>query len=315
VGLLYVLVGALVLVGVFTAVNLAYWSNRSRQEADRKDLARRLGTATEEGEARLFNAQVKDQLAESLGKMGAELDAHIRQAGNPYTMSGLFQRCVGFGVAGAVAGFIMFQHPAGVLIAPVVAYLPIILLKRASRKRANQISEQLPDSLDLVARSLQSGHGIADAIRMCAEEMNPPLSTEFARVYDEHNLGRDFREALEGFVERSPLSFDVKIFVSSVLLQRETGGNLVEILNNISKTIRDRFVFQAKVLALTAEARISALILGLLPFGVAAIIMWMRPEYLVPLVTDPLGRLMLGMVIVLFAAGMFVMRELAKVEV
>jgi tight adherence protein B len=315
VGLIYVLVGALVMVGVFTAVNLAYWSNRSRVEAERKDLARRLGTATEEGESRLFNNQVKDSVAASLGQIGADLDAHIRQAGSPYTMTGLFQRCGLAGLAGALAGFLVFQHPAGVLVAPLVAYLPIVLLKRASAKRSALLSEQLPDSLDLVARSLQSGHGIADAIRICAEEMPPPLSTEFARVYDEHNLGRDFRDALEGFTERSPLSFDAKIFVSSVLLQRDTGGNLVEILNNISKTIRDRFVFQAKVLALTAEARISALILALLPFGVAGIIMWMRPEYLVPLVTDPLGRLMLGMVILLFAAGLFVMRELAKVEV
>ena len=110
-------------------------------------------------------------------------------------------------------------------------------------------------------------------------------------------------------------NFDLKLFVSSVLLQRDTGGNLIEILGNISKTIRDRFVFEAKVRALTAEARISAIILGGLPFAILAIISVLRPDYLRPLIDDPLGHYVVAGALTWFAIGVFVMRTVSDVEV
>jgi tight adherence protein B len=161
---------------------------------------------------------------------------------------------------------------------------------------------------------LQAGHGLSDALKLCAEEMQPPVAQELGRVFEEHNLGRDLRDALQNLSVRNPTSFDIKIFVSSVLLQRDTGGNLIEILDNISRTIRDRFVFQAKVKALTAEARISAYILGGLPFVLLTLIAAIRPFYLLPLVTDPLGiKLAIGAVS-LFGTGVFVMSRISSVE-
>ena len=189
-----------------------------------------------------------------------------------------------------------------------------MVLKSRVAERSQRITEQLPDALDLMARSLQSGHGISDSMRVCAEEMSPPIATEFGRVYEENNLGRDYRESMQGLVTRCKGNFDLKIFVSSVILQRETGGNLVEILENISGTIRQRFVFKGKVSALTAEARFSSYVLGGLPFAIGGLIGFMRPEYLSPLVDDPLGRFMLGFIIIWFTVGVFVMGEITKVE-
>ena len=122
------------------------------------------------------------------------------------------------------------------------------------------------------------------------------------------------RDCLNDLCRRNPRNFDLRIFVSSVILQRETGGNLIEILSNISKTIRNRFVFQRKVKSLTAEARISAYILGGMPFVVALILMVIRPEYLSPLVEDPIGHNMLFFCIFSFSIGVLSMRHLSQIE-
>jgi tight adherence protein B len=151
-------------------------------------------------------------------------------------------------------------------------------------------------------------------MRGVAEEMPVPLAQEFGRVYEEHNLGRDFRECLTNLCRRNPSSFDLQIFVSSVLLQRDTGGNLVEILNSISATIRGRFVFQGKVAALTSEARFTAWILGGLPFFVIGVIAVLSPNYLTPLFNDPLGTILLIYCASSFLLGVFVMSEISKVE-
>jgi tight adherence protein B len=134
-------------------------------------------------------------------------------------------------------------------------------------------------------------------------------------VFEETSLGRDLRSAFETLSDRNPRNFDLKLFVSSVLLQRDTGGNLIEILGNISRTIRDRFVFEAKVRALTAEARISALILGSLPFGILGLISWMRPNYLAPLWEDPTGKTLIMSAFGWFLVGVVMMRNVSQVEV
>ena len=152
----------------------------------------------------------------------------------------------------------------GALLGLLVGVIPWLLVKSAAEQRNILLSEQLPDALDLVSRSLQAGHGIADAMRLVAEEDANADREKFGRVY-ENNLGRDFRESMTELAKRNPQNFDLRIVVSATLLQRETGGNLVEIFTNIAATIRSRFIFKGKVRALTAGARMSAFILGALP--------------------------------------------------
>lgn len=311
--LIVVLISLLVFVGVLSAANLLYWSYRTRQDFEARALARRLGTLSDNPEASLFLQQKSDPWAETLGGLGDRLEALIRESGSDYTLSGLLVRMGAFGIIGAFITSVFIKGVAG-FVGVLVGLLPIVILSSRAEERAKELSEQLPDGLDLVARSLQAGHGLSDAMRMCAVEMTPPIAHEFGRVHEEHNLGRDLRECLNDLCMRNPRNFDLRIFVSSVILQRDTGGNLIEILNNISKTIRDRFVFQRKVKALTAESRLSAIILGGLPFFVTFIIMMMRPEYLTPLVSDPIGHWMLGFCFISFTFGVLVMRRISQIE-
>ncbi|MCP4808120.1 MAG: hypothetical protein GY913_31310 [Proteobacteria bacterium] len=311
-----------VIVVVFAAVMLAmqgwYWYRITRQQQEEKELARRLGTLQQDNSASLFRLKQKKDGPNSLGDIGGRialsLDQLLLEAGNPMTFQALVGRMVVAALVGIVALSVITTPVVG-LGGILLAYIPIMMVRSKATKRGQEITEQLPDALELVARSLQAGHGIAEAMRSCAEEMKPPVSMEFGLVYEQNNLGRDFRECMQGLIERNPTNFDLKIFASSVLLQRETGGNLIEILESIANVIRKRFVFHGKVKALTAEAKFSAIILGALPWFVTGAIYALRPEYLNPLFDDPLGNLMLGFVVIWFTLGFFVMRELMKVDV
>ena len=303
-----------IFVGALLAGSFMYWTLASRREARAQSMARRLGTLHDAEAARdLFQSKTKDPLVDALGFVGRHLDEVARQSGREITASSLATR---IGIA-ALSGALVVGTVAGAkgaLLGLLVGVIPWLLVKSAAEQRNILLSEQLPDALDLVSRSLQAGHGIADAMRLVAEEMPMPIAREFGRVYEENNLGRDFRESMTELAKRNPQNFDLRIVVSATLLQRETGGNLVEIFTNIAATIRSRFIFKGKVRALTAEARMSAFILGALPFVVAAMLMFLRPDYLTPLFTESTGRTMLMIAGLLFCSGVALMRSLAQVE-
>lgn len=311
---LLLIVAVLVFIGVMITGTFLYWGWRSREEEKAQELARRLGTTEESSEMALLRMNTKDPLVEAMGNAGRELENLIKQAGTPYDLQGLFSRMAIFAVAGVLLLGIIMRGPIAI-VGVFFGAIPVMLLSSKARERADLLSNQLPDALDLVGRSLQAGHGLSDAMRLCAQEMPVPVAAEFGRVYEEHNLGRDMRDAMAGLAERNPRNFDLKIFVSSVLLQRDTGGNLIEILGNISETIRERAVFKQKVKALTAEARISAMILGGLPFVLAGLIFLVRPDYLEPLFLDPWGQIALGIAASMFVSGVFVMANMVQVEV
>ena len=142
-----------------------------------------------------------------------------------------------------------------------------------------------------------------------------PISGEFGRVFEEVRFGRDYRDAFGKLTDRNPGLFDLRLMVSSILLQRETGGNLIEILESIAGTIRARFLFEAKVKAMTSEARFSGYILGGLPLVVGTVISISNPTYLVPLVEDPLGNFLLLYAFSSYSIGTFIMSDISKVEV
>jgi tight adherence protein B len=308
-----VVVTLVVFVGVMMIGSLAWASYQSNQKARSSRLSRRLGTLTELPEESLFRLDSGDPLGARMGSVGRDLEALLVQAGSPYDVRSLFLRMSLFATVGVLVLGLVLKGPMAVF-GVALGVIPPLLLSRMSARRAKALSEQLPDALDLVSRSLQAGHGLSDAMRLCAQEMPMPVAHEFGRVFDEHNLGRDLRESLTALSVRNPRNFDLKIFVSSVLLQRDTGGNLIEILDNIANTIRDRFVFKAKVKALTAEARISAIILGSLPIIMLALIGFMRGEYLAPLWQDPLGHAFLVFGGGLYLIGILVMRLMSQVE-
>jgi tight adherence protein B len=299
-----VLIAAMLLLGQF-----AYFALTVREEDGRRELARRIGSLQERAVAPL----VRFGRAAGPEGLAGYLDQTLRSAGSPYPMDVLMRRILFFGLGGAlVAGVTL----GGVLtVAGLFAgVLPVLRLSQVAEARTKRLAEQLPDGLDLLARSLQAGHGVGESLRLVAEEMPDPLATEFGRVFEEQNLGRDTRECFQNLCNRNPNSFDLRIFVSSVLLQRDTGGNLVEILQGIANTIRERFVFQGKVGALTSEARFTGYILGGLPFVIGTMIFIFSPDYIKTLFGDPLGHLLIVFGAVWFCIGVFIMREVAKVE-
>lgn len=292
-----------------------YWAFVSRRRTEQDRLARRLGTiVTEEDQAALFREAPVDATANALGSIGEHLNDLLIEAEVSWSVSRLL--LISAGIAGAIglAGY-LFLGPLSLLVGMVAGLVPYIIIRQKAAARSKMLVEQLPEALDLMARSLQAGLGLSDAFKMCAEELPLPLAGEFGRVFEEIRFGRDYRTALDSLLARNPRLFELRMFVSSVLLQRETGGNLIEVLNAISMTIRSRFLFHAKVKALTSEARFSALILGGLPLSVLGILAVMNPNYLTPLFTDTIGYYLLGLMLILYVTGGFLMYRVSQVEV
>lgn len=199
-------------------------------------------------------------------------------------------------------------------IALVLGYLPIAWLKRRKNKRMDRFQEQLPEALDLLARALKAGHTFGGGMRMVADEFEDPIGSEFRQTIDEINYGMDSDRALDALMRRVECP-DLKFFVVSVNIQRETGGNLAEIVSNIARLVRERFQLHGKIKVLSAEGRISALILTLLPFAVAGILFLLNPGYMSLLWTTELGRAMAMGAACSMALGVFVIRRMVKIKV
>ena len=192
--------------------------------------------------------------------------------------------------------------------------LPFYYVRRKKQKRMLRFQVQLPEALDLIARSLKAGHAFAGGLRIVADEMNDPAGTEFGTTLDEVNFGVDVREALKNLSLRMDCE-DLKYFVVAVIIQRETGGNLTEILENISYLIRERFKLQGKINGLTAEGRLSAIILIVLPFFLAFAIYFLNPSYMAPLSADNMGRILVASALFMMVSGILVIRKIIRIKV
>lgn len=219
---------------------------------------------------------------------------------------------VGLSVAlGLLTGNVLASIALGLVLG---ISLPILYVLRARARRVRKISIQLPDALDMMVRSLRAGHGVAAGIKLVATEMPLPIAVEFGRCNEEMQVGGDLRDAVRNMTVRVPTNLDLRIFATSLIIQHETGGNLVEILETIAQTVRERLKFFGKLRALTTEVRMSGYVLGALPFVCAAALMLLNPSYLEPLWLDPLGRLITIIGIALWVSGGFWMRRLSQVD-
>lgn len=310
-----VVILAVVFTAVLAIVQALYWAYIARIEREQEELRRRLsGGSFEAFEATLFREEAADQAARALGDFGMSLQRVLLAADSKLTVTQLIARMALVGAGAALAGGI-FMGLVGLLLGIPAAAAPYLIVKQQATQRADALVSQLPDALDLMARSLQAGLGLNDAFKLVAEELPMPIAAEFGRVFEEVRFGRDYRDSFTKLLERNPDVFDLRLMVSSVLLQRETGGNLIEILENIADTIRARFMFHARVRAMTAEAKFSGIILGVLPFGVITILFLSNPAYLDPLWTDPKGNLLLVFDVFMYGTGIMIMRDLTNVQV
>jgi tight adherence protein B len=201
----------------------------------------------------------------------------------------------------------------GLGFAVLALFIPYTYVKRARGKRVDKFEEQFPEAIDLVARALRAGHALPTGLGMVADELKAPVGTEFRILYDEQNFGLTLPDALKNFARRIPV-LDARFFVTAVLTQRETGGNLAEVLDNLAAVIRDRFKIKRQVRVLSAHGRITGWVLACLPPVLALATLIINPKHLGTLTTDPLGQQMLIAAFVMQVLGTLAIRKLVQIE-
>jgi tight adherence protein B len=244
-----------------------------------------------------------------------QLDRLLEQSGLHWNVA---QLMLGLILAGVVAGALLLGFgmplPLAVPVALAAALLPLLELLRRRHRRLIRLDLQLPGALDLIAQALRAGHSLPNALSLVGDEMAAPIGPEFAATFDEVNYGFAMKDAMLNLATRVPVP-DLRYFVVAVLIQRETGGNLAELLTSIAAIIRGRHKLRGAVRVLAADSKISAWVLCLLPFLVALVIQWANPDFLSVLVTDPLGRQLLLLSGGLMLIGIVWIRNLVRLHV
>ena len=192
--------------------------------------------------------------------------------------------------------------------------MPLIYVWFKRRSRLKAFGKQLPEALELVARALRAGHSLGAGLQLVQSEMKEPIGTEFGRVYEEQNLGIAMEDALENLADRVP-NLDLRFFATAVILQRQTGGDLAEILDKIGHLIRERFKIWGQIQALTGEGRLSGIVLLILPPALFAVMFKLNPSYTMILFEDPMGQQMLAVAIVMQIVGALVIKKIVNIKV
>jgi tight adherence protein B len=201
-----------------------------------------------------------------------------------------------------------------IVFALVTGSIPYLIVRHKRTKRMNELEEQFPNALDFLARSMRAGHAFSISLEMLGEEMPDPIGQEFRALFNEQNLGAPLDIALRNFTQRVPL-LDVRFFTSSVLLQKQTGGNLSEILSRLAYVIRERFRLKGQVKAASAHGRLTASILTLLPVATMLGLLFVAPGYLQSMAADDDGKMMIGGAIVAQILGNFFIKKIINIKV
>jgi len=315
----FLIILALLLLSI--SFGLRFYETRNRNK-----LVSMLRTVTESGGEEqhvniLLDPDAKKDGVESLiGNLNVTggITRLLSESGLDWTLSRFVILTGGLFVAGIAAGLaIPGSVPAVVRVAAacgLAAAAPLIYVKKKRGARMAELESQLPDALDFLARSMRAGHAFTISLEMVGEEVSDPLGQEFRALFNEQNLGASLERSLENFNTRVPLP-DVRFFSSAVLLQRQTGGNLSEILNRLSHIIRERFQLKGKVQAASAHGRMTATILTILPLATLGGLMLTSPGYLDPMFKDTLGRKLLGMGVMAQVLGNFFIRKIIRIKV
>jgi tight adherence protein B len=315
------LVAALVAIAVFLYGVISYLHASHGREARR--VRSRLDTLTTKALAQSEASLIKDDSlahtpwAERLlasTPRAARLKTLIAQAGLAWTAEMFFAATAVAFLVGFLVTILLAPWPLALLMGAASSFVPLGYLCRQRSRRMQLFETQFPESLDLISRALRAGHAFGSGLKVAAEEGPEPLASEFRLATEEINLGLSATQALLNLGERVPFA-DMRFFVTAVLIQRETGGNLTEILDNISKLIRERMRLFATVRVLSAEGRLSAYILVGLPIFTAAAISVLNPGYLNVLFTDETGNRVLMGVIITMLLGIAWIRRIIRIEV
>ncbi len=246
--------------------------------------------------------------------VGPSLGRLIEQAGVRVSVGTFVLASVGSGVLFALVGGLVAHAPWGTIVGIAGLFVPLIFLLRRRRARLYRFEEQFPEALDLLSRAIRAGHALTTALGMVADEAPDPIGPEFRKTYDEQNFGLPLRDAMANMTERVPL-LDVRFFVTALLIQRETGGNLSEILDNLAHVVRERFKVLRQVRVHTAHGRYTGYVLLALPAALAVALTFINREHMMLLFRERMGQMMLGAAIVMQVVGYLWIKKIVKIEV
>jgi len=241
----------------------------------------------------------------------------LEQAGLRWKVARLAHGILAWLLIGFAAGWYLIPPPfnrSAFVLGPLAGALPLVYVLRKARTRLRKFEAQFPDSLEFVARSMRAGHAFSVSLEMLHHEFEEPLAGEFRRTFDEQNLGLALDLALEKLAKRIPL-LDVHFFVSAVLLQKRTGGNLAELLDKLAYLIRERFKLRGRIRAISAHGRMTGTVLSLIPAGVGVIMFYVNPQYAQFFFTETTGQWMMVGAIVLQLIGYAIIKKIVSIEV
>ena len=290
----------------------------------RKRLKKRIAEIESGSDAEAFSSLLREKYLRRLSPFERWLESfpameslarRIEQSGHKILAYRLVVISVVLAIASLVLSWLYFRSPVFAVAASALgAYLPFMKINMDRGQRMQKFEEQLPDAIDTMKRALRAGHPLGATLKLVAEELEQPIAGEFELTFGDINYGNDVRRAMLGLLSRVP-SVTVMALVTSILVQKETGGNLAEILEKISKVIRDRFKFQRKVKTYSAEGRMSAWVLAMVPLVLFVTLWYTTPDYLPVLLHDERGPKIIGYGFVSGVAGIFWIRKILRIEV
>lgn len=316
------LVFAAVAFAVVALVIMLEWFRERRARSGLADQLRRLDQAGIPG------AQGVDILRQTRGESARwlqaasqrlpqlrDLDHMIQQAALSWSVQTYVILTVGLALAFGLGGLVA-RGPGLIALAAAAfgAALPTQYIRRKRARRLAAFEEQLPDAVDLLGRAIRAGHPLSAGLKMVSDEMPEPSASEFRQVFEEQRFGLHFDDSLLGMADRVPL-LDLRILVTAILIQREVGGNLAEVLDKIAYVIRERFTIRGQMRVITAEARMSMWVLMGLPPSVALILFVMNPAYILTLFQTPTGHMMLYASVVMQVMGFLWIRKIVDIEI
>jgi len=244
-----------------------------------------------------------------------DLELMLQQGQVSWTLQTLLLTCLGAGLALGLLTLLLLQLvPIAIIMTAFGASLPVMYVRMRRNRRLAAFEEILPESIDLVGRALRAGHPLSSGLRMAADEGSEPVASEFRRVFEEQRFGLPLQDSLLGMADRINI-IDVRILVTAILIQREVGGNLAEILDNLASVIRARFTIRRQIKVYTAQGRMTGYLLAMLPIFLFAILYWINPEYMSVLFRDPIGKVLTGVAVTMQLAGFLWIRKIINIEI
>lgn len=263
---------------------------------------------------RLTSIPALDRVFARAGDVPAGLQGLLNSADVPITVGRfVLASLVLAAFTYVVVVFFLSLYGIGLILAALAAALPTLYVRRRRAARFRTFEEQFPDAIDLIARAMRAGHGLSVGIGMAADELPQPVAREFRILYDWQNFGMSLPDALHRFAERVPI-LDARFFATAVLTQRESGGNLAEVLDNLARVIRERFRVKRQIRVLSTHGRMTGAVLAGMPPALAFYFLITKPDYITELATDPLGVKMVIGALALQILGMLIIRRLVDIE-